>query len=1817
MKTIDFTGDNGIATNFKIASQANLIFASLGERGCMVVNGKNYTVVYEYKSNQFLSAIGVTSDAKYVFLSQNNSLAMFEFVDKKEFVFQSSASFNNCVILDIIVSSNNKFAFIAGEKGILAVYNIADPSKIFKVAELQTVATLINRINFSKDEKFLFVGNNELGFTLIKLNFNQLNNQEISVTLKLVGNALPYWKIFQCIPTQDLKYVYCTDYWYGVYIATLDDIISQPESNYPIQIRFKLRSWPLNSISPLVFSIELFNEDQYLLVSVRSLGIFIFDIKDRENLILYQKIYVSGQPVQLSISPIDGNIVYANKIQLNIFKQTMPNLNNINPNLFNSHQSMIVQYYPQVFYNWRCYLSDDNQYYYGTQDYMGLVIAYIPDNNPYKIQFKQLIPAIPPNFTEDTTVTKNKKYIFQAVQENGCTLKIHDISDLSNINIIQCLTIYEPTQHAEQQAISDDETILVLSYDNGILIIDVSLPAQAKILSYWKMEGLMIGNLAGVMITKDKKWVLGTARGYGVCALNIQDPTNPLYTDSINTQGGEGIIASPYNQNVAYLLDGYRGVAVIDLSQLPKLKILSRVQLRGWTNDLTVFTNDQFLLVSTMDDGQLTLVNSSDPNNLFIISMFQHGQESSQSSCFTSDFQYAFINNEFGTRIMPLKSQINLHTQISQFIVSENNQVSSQLSLNQEDILQVGQNIKFDFIPIYQKEEMVISKIFYYDQSTLEIQELPSWINVYNNNFSLKFQVPKESLRSNVSEPVQNTILIKSALQLNASNFIYNQDGFQTNQTLASQIFQILKDKLFFLDENGIVTDRFFYDSNITLTDLQFQDLNLLEFINKQVKMTLQFAVFYNPVIFMTQNSLLFDLANNKQMIKTPSQNLKIAISFLNNQGSNCVFVNIPYSGCIQELSSDQSTIQLSGSTININNALFNQVIYHCKKYDNDDDNNSIKIGVQIIDNLNYDYNDQFNIIESVFLKQLKNISINTQMHSLQKQFENQYYNSEIPIETDVNFSFDNSYFVQPQSNFLPITYSLFYYDGSKDNYTLANSNYWIKLEASQLKFYGFASSNMFQTVQKLKIVASNGYDEYYDYLYISISLVSFLYALNIILKIFGIIVGFFGFYKFKSFIYNKLINDKVLYSDETAIINHPFFKQITIIGDDFEIAKLLFNQFKLKFFKGKIQFVIRPCREQIKTTQESQNSYPNQDAIKQSQLSNFNNNNNNNNSFSNNLRQQQQNMQNSLFSLHQNKQEQINNSFSIAKTLSNQGNQNSIQNINQQKNKKFQKKTKKIFQNLQHNISKESYNDNESCQERIKKLKQFQNRYICEQKKIIKIDLLLHDMKFNKISIIFQKREYSINSLKPILDNKNSVFYNCMKSIVCRYLISQDNKTLKLYKYLKEYAKVYSKFTPNDWYKYYFDITYYASSSFNKIPSITNLNIQENQIQVGDNNNNNHHMPQYNKNQIQEAEEDDIFKNPLPILKIREKLICQILYQNGFIQDSKKGIDQIIEKDINPYLLKNVLLSDAMGLQSLKMKSLLPSLGESIHCFPHQVKIIQASYLIPSQNYCFQRKNYKNYQPFSLETKLPKWLSVKCIKNALVFYGTPKLSDEKVILVKIINQSNIIIRKFRICLLEEINYSFTKLDKVKKKTLVLPVYANYFHEIQKSLKEIDSEYEDKTQNNLSEKSSEVDPQQVQNAPNNIRFQNLQRNFYSEQKIQNEIEENNIKFKQLAQSFFLTSDPDQKIEQQNIEKQTNQKLPTKQFLEFIQTEILQASQAIDPIHSFQPKVLELNNSGFIKDSSKLAFKQNSQTNQQNLNFTDYIPSEKQLPSFNF
>lgn len=64
---------------------------------------------------------------------------------------------------------------------------------------------------------------------------------------------------------------------------------------------------------------------------------------------------------------------------------------------------------------------------------------------------------------------------------------------------------------------------MVLSYDNGVLLIDASNPPNLSLLDYWKTLPYMTGENAGVMITNDNLYVIGTVRGYGLYVLDASD----------------------------------------------------------------------------------------------------------------------------------------------------------------------------------------------------------------------------------------------------------------------------------------------------------------------------------------------------------------------------------------------------------------------------------------------------------------------------------------------------------------------------------------------------------------------------------------------------------------------------------------------------------------------------------------------------------------------------------------------------------------------------------------------------------------------------------------------------------------------------------------------------------------------------------------------------------------------------------------------------------------------------------------------------------------------------------------------------------------------------------------------------------------------------------------------------------------------------------------------------------------------------------------------------------------------------------------------
>ncbi|EAR84025.2 calpain family cysteine protease, putative (macronuclear) [Tetrahymena thermophila SB210] len=725
-------------TKIKVAEKSNQAFVSAGYEGLLVIDNLTKQVIFTQKSwPEYLFAVEVTSDGEYVMFSQQNQFSIFKFQNSSSLILISQSSFPSTII-DLLINHSENIVYAIGISGCIVAFDISNKYSIQNLAQYQSQTSFIHQGYISKDDKWIILGNDDLGLTIISVQNYSKNN---SLELVLAGQGMMQQKTSSIILTNDNQYAYGVDLNNGIYVSDFNQILSAGTSQYPIQIQFTFL-WPLQNYYAFQ-GIQITNDNRFLFVGVRSYGIFVLDIQERLNPILFQQIRISGQPMSLALSHDEKYLYYSNSQSLFVFEQTNPNLNNYQPNLFNGHQSKLYQDDTQAHYKWRCLQKTIKQkkYLFQTLDTVGFNILEISSPyNIYQIYFYGQLAKT--SGISSLALSLDNRYLYVPLQQNNTVILVLDISDI--VNPKEAFRFRMPIlKNNEAIFFSKDYNYLVSSYDNGILLIDSSQPPQLFLLDYWKMLSNMTGENAGVMITNDNRYIISTIRGYGIYVLDASNKTSLQYKSTYLSSGAEGIIPSMYNNTYAFLFDGFKGVAIIDLRALPQILFLSRIRISGWSNYVQPVFRDQYLLVSIMDTSMLHLINIEDITKPYEISSYQYGQLSSFSLCMSDDNQFAFIQNSYGTIILPLASQ----------------------NIPQEKNVQVGQIIQFDFMIIYPTNGIIIQKVQYYKQG--QVQDLPFWMQYNSNNQQLLITVDKSSLDlNNLKIANLNSILITTLIPL-------------------------------------------------------------------------------------------------------------------------------------------------------------------------------------------------------------------------------------------------------------------------------------------------------------------------------------------------------------------------------------------------------------------------------------------------------------------------------------------------------------------------------------------------------------------------------------------------------------------------------------------------------------------------------------------------------------------------------------------------------------------------------------------------------------------------------------------------------------------------------------------------------------------------------------------------------------------------------------------------------------------------------------------------------------------------------------------
>ncbi|EAR98743.2 two component regulator propeller family protein (macronuclear) [Tetrahymena thermophila SB210] len=1582
----------------------------------LFITQENYIALFDESKNKMkiirtteqVQSIMIFDNQQYLLAAMITYASVYQIqqdINKDQFLVERQTLSLDLKMISMVYLSITNYILFLSQDGIVIIFQYLGKGNISQKNKL-----LFDEFNFlsaqvTQDERFMFssLSLKDIAIFQIEKNFNIDDTVEISNLAYLTSIQCDYW-IVQLIILKN--FIYYIDPWQGLYFADLSPLY---QNNTQTIKNIKPTQFGLGSVnlSPTTYCMAISSDQKYLYLGVRSQGILIYDISNISNPIWYYQLFAQGQAYYLLISNKGQALYYSNSNGLYQYQQTKLSFTNNTPNMYNSHKSKSLFDGPPL-YKWRCQILQKSNALFAAFDIDMIQRFQIIKNNQLKGDIylqqidtlpyaKDIITSTP--YIETVCIDKNEDFLYIPITDESNIILKYQIPSSTNssapLQYIQSLQ-YNNVQFAESLKISQDNRYMVIAYSVGVMIVDIE---KFEVLSLLTIQD-MYSNCYGAEFTRDTNYIFATARNIGIWIINAKDKQNPFIIQVLKTKAAETVIASKL-YDMMYCLDGFNGLLIFDTSALPKVVILSNLKLQGWVNDITLLSDENFGIISTMDAGMLSLVNLKDKSNPILISSYQIGQQNSQSTCVDPNMQYLLILNSQGIRYFPLDSDILIHHEFSIKQFDQNSK--GRVVLSQEDFLLVGQTYELRLIPLYQQPNQLINNIFIYQNE--QKQAIPSWINQINKLY-LEIIIPKEAVSFSSNSII--TLLVQTQFYLNNSSFILNSTSFVVSPSLSCKIYQYLK-TCGFINSQDLVTD--LYNPEVTLN---FNDFgNDLTDPNQQIQVLrmarniLQNTIDYSPIQFKVQSSLNYILDQKNNSFQVHSISTYVSIQFSFSAASSLIFVQKEYPNVISYRDDQNTTLNIQSSVESINNILRGNILYHIIDCQNNDNiNNQYQVNLLIQDGINSNINGKFNVSDLSFLKQKQNIK---QLKELQSQIEKISSDSTFAIESTFFIQFDHNTFIDPDG--IPLSYSLLIYQNN--NYSSILPEYFLKFDEQNLRMTGTPqASNLFEII-RLRLVVSNGYNQLSSDFYIKIYNISLTYLLNLLLKYIGPVAFILG-----------------IYSQELAQINKIFRKKITLIENELIVAQAF-----LKEFQSKNRF-------KKKTIQIQKNYFGNQGDIasfEQIDPESFSFRpafSSSNAFFSSQIQlnstqigfKKQNDASLCLLQISQMLKGSNNNQIkyiSINKTIKKKKKlrKNKI-NTNQKVQKQYFKNLTLLFSRNTLSISKEKENLSEHEKKRIqfvkKSIQEAKINNFYDQDQIFKLcyshpqivnnllsstslthnlqyynqiklfnikisaDKLFSKMIQNDLKIKYQGNYLRIADFTKEYYNNHSRFNYCLNAKVVDYLLQLDIRTSIVYSYLKEYSQKYMNVTENDWYKAFV--------------------------------------------QIEPTNELDCHGMLIPFsnVSVNESSILNCLSNLDLYHSVDQPFDEIWQHGISPVLLKQALIFESLGLlnnnlnkrvinKSKDCKSGLIILEGIPTCSDHEEILIR---IYNVKNYIIMQFNLKilheqsqgpiaqqNIPLFQAQnqTEITRETPIKQVKNSLLTNLIPRFKKVQISLIKML----------------------------------------------------------------------------------------------------------------------------------------------------------------------------------------------------------------------
>ncbi|EAR82162.2 hypothetical protein TTHERM_01285860 (macronuclear) [Tetrahymena thermophila SB210] len=1645
-------GSSDVMTTFR-NSQRNLLAVSMQKCGFGIYDVTNVQVgvqlvnfyPYSSKKGQVLS-LSITDSNKYLWVSYNSGFLDIQDVSQSQFpiVLTQNITFKDQqdYVMNVIYFQQFNLTFLTCINNFKLISLTNDNISIIQTVEVNDFN--IFDIQFALQNTILCVQSYSL------INFYQQSIEDLkkgkfnnicSYSPGQGSTLSSFQVIHENILVIQIQYIQYIMVDIQGYINSYDGVTCDPSKIV------QLDTYPS---SPLGNKFALSIDQNFLYTQLSSIGVVVFDIRQK-MFEPFQIIQTGGTCADLKLSD-DGNyIFYSNWFNVQIFLKTTPNLNLDVPNLLlNNYQLVSNSFFKPPggsFDNQMYFQTPENNLYVSRYSYGSAFFQYKGNGI---LQLESQLNSNDPNISVSfQTRVPNTSIFYQSLESQG--FQIVDCKDINAPKIVKTgITLGQSNYRFEQIAFNQKGNLGFVANVLNVIIIDTSDPLNPKVISVINTSVYLQGDssLYTLGLSIDEKTLILNPQSYGIAFADIQDPSNPYLFYKLNLGITYSFTLSSDGKYIFFSVS-FQGVYIYSFNSDRSITFVSKFSTRGVAGQAILLNKDNYLIVSTEEIDSLILVSVVDKSNPVILQILS--LPDNDPTCWmvaAPDYSYIFALSQLALYQCFLQSPIIFHSSIYKLKKISNSN-------------------------LYQKQ--LIPTQYYFNNVLLE---LPSWIQFSPQNQVLSIQTSNESLVADSNGMYQSKSLQQVVFlcyqQLDDSAFV-NQ-FLNINQDDSVKIKQICIN-VGYLDSAGYVSA--YYSPQNAFQFLDSNSLNVLQKWNQTpgqlsqvlsfIQITLNQNIINYTIQFYTQTSLIVDLSNSVSPISSNQNSIIVTIN--TSQGK---FVNKLYSGILVLINSEQNTIQLQGSVINVNQALEQTIKLSLS---NTQSVNQTEIEIIVNDQINYNY------VQNLSLQKSKFISLQSLVllqNSLQNDFNNQFPQGQIAVQSPLSYRVSDQVFQCLDSPQLTYTAKIKQSNGQYQNIP---TGYWLSFQSNERTLVGTPSTNLFYQSETILIEATDGYSVASDEFTMTITIIPFYLVIQIIIQILGPLLGILGIWKYRTVFYNLVFRYFLTYTKEVAYQQEYFEKKIFISGNTLNIAIQLWKE---------IQNQIKP-----KYIQQQINQVFNKQNISLLQINIFNE--QVNQKADNSLQEE---MKKSIYPLgilqaDDEGYEQIlspQNDENLTKLGDLQLSVFSQENIIKQTSNKNQSQNRSP-RNLKQSRLRAQSVQNKNYQQKITQnlckilnSKSIQQSQLNQNQNSLNLNFSLFEssgqINFKYIQELIIQQQQTANPARKILtkelqkelENHNSLLSTMIKGLAAEYFVENYPIVKRIVILLQEKALLL--FKKIDWYRAYVGFK-----------------------------------------QAQQDQEDYQAQYQLKYkcIKLAFKEITEDMKKETHPQNQRNNNQELLKIGLSTFdlsiylpLIEQHLFAIALGVTIQKRKFFQVSYGDSFHCNSYQIRAIKFYEKGILCRFCVKAQQFLGIDQvekgLSENEKLPEWMQINYQKSYIQIKGKPDQKSVGQYRIKIYDLNGYLLRQFDIQILPNqqlTNRLITKSPEIESQQYIIDTPKNQkFTQFNRSNFILSAIQTHKTKSDevLEEEADNIKTSKIKNIMNKSNSKNIdEQNFFTNQ----------------------------------------------------------------------------------------------------------------------